>query len=277
MLWGIIVFTAACGGRGGDGGSTMEAGADTAGMEQFAGDESFRAMHEEPAALPFRGRGSMVTFDTPDGRQGSAYAMMPEGPTGRYLFVIHEWWGLNDHIKAETERLFDVLGAEVAVLALDLYEGRVAGTQEKAAEYVAQVDDARAESVVKGAVAFAGPRAEIATIGWCFGGGWSLRAAILAGDQARGCVMYYGMPVQAAETLAPLKCQVLGIFARKDMHINEEVIGKFEDLAQETGKNLEVHWFDADHAFANPSSPRYAEEAARQANQLAWNFLKEIW
>ena len=50
---------------------------------------------------------------------------------------------------------------------------------------------------------------------------------------------------------------------------------KFENLAKATGKSVETHIYDADHAFANPSSPRYNEEAAQQANQVAWAFLKE--
>ena len=55
---------------------------------------------------------------------------------------------------------------------------------------------------------------------------------------------------------------------------SEEVIDKFESLTKATGKNLEIHWFDADHAFANPSSPRYDEAAAQEANGLAMAFLK---
>lgn len=87
--------------------------------------------------------------------------------------------------------------------------------------------------------------------------------------------MYYGMPVQKAEELAPLKTDVLGIFAEKDGWITPEVVGNFEVLANATGKNVSVHQFDAEHAFANPSSPRYNEKAAQEANQLALDFLKE--
>jgi len=45
------------------------------------------------------------------------------GPTKKYLFVIHEWWGLNDYIKQEAEKLQKELG--VNVIALDLYDGKV--------------------------------------------------------------------------------------------------------------------------------------------------------
>ena len=47
------------------------------------------------------------------------------------------------------------------------------------------------------------------------------------------------------------------------------------DLAKAAGKQIEVHLYDADHAFANPSGERYNEEAAQQANQVAWSFLEK--
>ena len=67
----------------------------------------------------------------------------------------------------------------------------------------------------------------------------------------------------------------LGIFAEKDAWITPEVAKKFGDLAKATGKNYDYHLFDADHAFANPSSERYVEKEAQKANKLATSFLKE--
>jgi carboxymethylenebutenolidase len=101
-----------------------------------------------------------------------------------------------------------------------------------------------------------------------------LRSSILAGERGAGCVIYYGMPVEKASELAPLKADVLGIFAKKDGWINDKVVNKFEGLAKATGKKLEVQWYDADHAFANPSSPRYNEQAAREANKKTLVFLR---
>jgi len=40
-------------------------------------------------------------------------------------------------------------------------------------------------------------------------------------------------------------------------------------------KSLNVHSFDAAHAFANPSSSRYKEEAAQSANALSLAYLKK--
>ncbi len=243
-------------------------------MAQFADDSEFKDQHEQPEAIGYSGGGQMITFDTPDGEPGRAYVIMPPNAGNKYLFVIHEWWGLNDQIKREADRLADSLGY-ATVMALDLYDGKVTDDPDQAGKLMEAVEKDRVEAIIKGAIGQAGADAEIATIGWCFGGGWSLRASIMAGNQGAGAVMYYGMPVKEATAIGPLKADVLGIFAKKDKWINEEVIGNFEDLAAATGKDLTVHWFDADHAFANPSSPRYNEEAAQEANALALDFLKE--
>jgi len=121
---------------------------------------------------------------------------------------------------------------------------------------------------------FSGSGSDIATIGWCFGGGWSLKASIHLGTQGAGCVMYYGMPVPNAVDLAPLKADVLGIFAKQDKSITDAVVLKFKENCKLARKNLTVKTYDADHAFANPSSPRFNEEAATQANEEALKFLK---
>lgn len=242
-------------------------------MADLAEDSTFQNKHELPEEMAFEGNGTVIEFATDSEQPGTAYALMTKEPSDKYLLVIHEWWGLNDQIKQEADRLFADLG-DVNVLALDLYDGKVASTRDKASEYMQSREQERLESIVRGAIAKAGEDAQIATIGWCFGGGWSLRSSILAEDQGVGCVMYYGMPVKEATELAPLQTDVLGIFAKEDKFINEEVVNQFRALAAATGKLVDVHWFEADHAFANPSSPRYVEEAAQKANQLALEFLQ---
>ncbi len=245
-------------------------------MSQFANDENFKEKHETPAQIDFEGKGRQLEFHTPDGQKGTAYAILPEEPTNNYLLVFHEWWGLNDQIRQEAERLFEELDG-VAVMALDLYDGEVTDNQDKAGELTqaASQKQDRLKAIINGAINYAGEDAQIATIGWCFGGGWSLKASIMAGDQGAGCVMYYGMPVQEAEALKPLEADILGIFAEQDGWITPEVANNFKKLAESAGKDVEIRIFDADHAFANPSSPRYVEEAAQEANALALEFLKE--
>lgn len=243
-------------------------------MAQFTADSSFKNAHEKPEAIDFQGKGEMIEFSTPDGSKGKAYTIKPASASNKYLIVIHEWWGLNDQVKREADHLADSL-ENVTVMALDLYDGNVTDNPDEAGKLMGAVKPERCEAIIKGALALAGKEGHVATIGWCFGGGWSLRSSILAGAQGAGCVMYYGMPVEKADELVPLKADILGLFAKQDGWINDEVVGKFEGLAKATGKKFEVHWFDAEHAFANPSSPRYNEQAAQEANKTALAFLRE--
>ena len=274
ILWCLVFTLAGCSA----GSQTAEAGAeagDTSSMNEMSNDPAFVNAHPNPDSLSFQGRGQMVTFPTPDGGTGSAYVLQAaENPDNQYLVVIHEWWGLNDYIKREAERLYESL-PNTTVMALDLYDGQVATNQQQAQQYMQSVSDARARAIINGALARAGDDADISTIGWCFGGGWSLRTAILAGDRAEAAVMYYGMPVEEASALAPLDAPVLFIAAAKDQWINEQVVQNFQNLARATGKELTVRSFNTDHAFANPSNPAYDAQATREANELALAFLRE--
>lgn len=231
-------------------------------------------MHASP--LPFTledPAGEMVNFPVAGGEEGRAYLVKAAKPSDNYLIVVHEWWGLNDYIKQEADKFAKAM-PHVNVIAVDLYDGRVADSAKTAAEYMQDVTTERATGILKGAMTFAGKKAKFATIGWCFGGGWSLQAAMLAGKNALGCVMYYGMPETDVKKLKTLKCDVLGIFAKKDKNITPKVVSEFQKNMKEAGKVLVVKSFDADHAFANPSSPAYNNTFSKQADKMALDYLK---
>lgn len=244
-------------------------------MKDFANEDKFKEAHELKEEVLFEPKGEMIEFTSADGKTGSAYVLEGAEDNSNYLFVIHEWWGLNNHIKQEAERLQTELGGSIHVMALDMYDGKVATTREKASEYMKASTQERSNAIVQGAIKHAGKSAKIATIGWCFGGGLSLKSSILAGEQGVGCIIYYGMPVQEADKLEGLKADVLGIFAEKDGWITPKIVDEFKETATGIGKNVTVHQFDAEHAFANPSSERYDKESATKANALALEFLKE--
>ncbi len=241
----------------------------------FTTQESFRNAHSMSRDLgDVSFKGTEITFDVANGKQGKGYYVASKKKSNKYIFIFHEWWGLNDYVRNESDRLSKELG-NVNVIALDLYDGKVGTTREEAGKLMKACDPKRAASIIQGALAYVGKDAVIATIGWCFGGGWSLQAALQLHQQAKACVMYYGMPVKDVDRLASLNCDVLGIFGEKDKWINPEVVANFEDHMQEAKKNLEVKMYKADHAFANPSSDRYNEKDAKEANKVALAFLKQ--
>ena len=163
------------------------------------------------------------------------------------------------------------------MLARDLYDGKIAATREEATRLTQTIDSKRAVAIIEGAVQYAGKEAKIATIGWCFGGTWSLQAALHADEQAKGCVMYYGQPETDIERLSDLDCSVLAIFATQDKWLTPKVVDQFKQNMKKAGKELIVHSFEADHAFANPSSERYKEKAAQDANAIALKYLQKAF
>ena len=241
----------------------------------FSEEKEFRDIHQIPAAFTLKdAMGTMITFKTKDGKTANGYFVKSEKPSDKFIFVFHEWWGLNNYITKESDELKKNLG-DVNILAIDLYDGKVADNREDAAKYMQSVNQDRALNIVSGAIDFAGKDAKIGTVGWCFGGGWSLQASIMLAKQGSACVMYYGIIENTPGTFKELNAPVLGIFAEKDGWVNPEVYGNLEKNIKAAGKNITVKSFDADHAFANPSNAKFDEAATNEAKQLTIRFFKE--
>jgi carboxymethylenebutenolidase len=240
----------------------------------LASDSRFRSAHAEPLPFHFASQnGQWVSFKTSDGAEGHGFEIKSLKESDKYLFVIHEWWGLNDYIKQEAERIQKELG-NVNVIALDLYDGKVATSQQEAGKYMSEAKENRIRAIIEGALEYAGPKAKIGTIGWCFGGGWSLQSALTGGKQTVACVMYYGMPETDQTKLRALNSPVLGIFAGKDGWITPAKVKEFEGAMKKASKRITVKMFDADHAFANPSNPKFDKKATAEAHRLAIEFLR---
>ena len=240
---------------------------------KLADDPAFMKKHDLPVPYTHQSRqGAMISYDTRNGQKANAFLLESKEPSDQWLVVVHEWWGLNDYIKKEAEKLYNDLG-NINVIALDLYDGKVATTREDAKKYMQSVTRNRAMEIIDGAFDLMGSDAGIATIGWCFGGGWSLQIFIEAKNKGTACVMYYGMPETDIDRLKKIEGPVLGIFANEDQSITPAVVKQFEENMKKAEKELIVKQYDAAHAFANPSSQSYNSEAAKDAYKEAKAFL----
>lgn len=241
----------------------------------FSSQKDFREIHQIPNDFDYSDAiGSMINFKTRDGKIANGYFIKSEKNSNKYIFIFHEWWGLNDYIKKESDEIRQKLG-DINILALDLYDGKVAKNRDEAANYMQSVEKQRAINIIMGAVDFAGKDAAIGTLGWCFGGGWSLEASIMLKEKGKACVMYYGIINNTAETFKDLHAPVLGIFAKKDSWVNPEVYGNLEKNLLAAGKTVVIESFDAEHAFANPSNVKFDEEATKKAKELTIKFFKD--
>ena len=246
--------------------------------EQFAAlssDIAFVNKHEEPIPFNFiSDAGNSITANCADGTTAKGYGIMATSKSNKYVFVFHEWWGLNDYIKKASEQLYNDLGNKVNIIAIDLYDGKVATIRDSAKALMSSLTNERAKSIIQAFITMAGDSASIATIGWCMGGGYSLQGSLLMDKKAIGCIMYYGMPETNVEKLKTLNADVLMIWPNQDKWINEEVVDQFKLDMAAAKKYLRVEEYTADHAFANPSNPKYNVEASADAYKKSLRFLK---
>ena len=236
-------------------------------------EAEFIALHEltDRAADPLRGESVTIGATT-------GYLSVPEGASAPLpaVIVVHEWWGLNDHIRNWADRL----AAEgYAALAIDLYGGESATTPEQAMELMSAVDEEAAAATVQAAHAFLVEDARVraprtAVIGWCFGGAWALRAAV-AIPELDAAVMYYGHVIDDPEQLRAIEAPLLGVFANRDTSITPANVDAFEQALATAEVDHRILRYDADHAFANPSGARYEREPAEDAWSHVEAFLAE--
>jgi len=239
-----------------------------------AGTPAFAGMHPSPMVVnPENLLGKMMSFDAADGKQANAYFIAAKKKSNKYLIVIQEWWGLNDNVKMESDKYYTDLG-DVNVIAVDMYDGKVAATPDSAMKLMRGADMGRMTAIMQGAIKYAGSKASIYSVGWCFGGMWSLQTAILAGPQAKGSVMYYGRPETNMDKLKSIQCDIIGFFGNLDQSPSPTMVNDFEKNMKEAGKNLYVNRYQAGHGFANPSNPSYNAAAKEDAYIKAIAFLK---
>ncbi|MEN3974346.1 dienelactone hydrolase family protein [Emcibacter sp. SYSU 3D8] len=209
------------------------------------------------------------------GKQVTASLAVPAVTPAPALIVIHEFWGLNDYIRSMAVE-FSKLG--FLALAIDLYGGKVGSTQKEASGYMSQVKpDEATDTLVSWARWLAAHKqstGRVGSVGWCFGGGWSMETGIEAGTDAT--VVYYGKVDQPVERLKKLRGPILGHFASRDAFINPAMVNGFETNMTAAGKDAIVYRYEADHAFANPTSARYDEADARLAWERTTSFLGEV-
>ena len=196
------------------------------------------------------------------------------------VIMIHEWWGLNEHIKNQA----DILAKEgYVVLAVDLYRGEVVADSNRARELTSSVRNNSASAIdnlqsavnyVKSLEMVDGSR--IASLGWCFGGDWSLQLALNSSENPLAAtIVYYGRPVTDTASLSSISWPILGIFGDQDQAIPVESVKQFTSALNASGVTNEIYLYEGvGHAFANPSGDNYAPKETADAWQKTIGFLR---
>ena len=207
----------------------------------------------------------------------NGYLVEPESPGPHpALIIVHEWWGLNDHIKDIAGRF---AGEGFVALAPDLYDGVVTKDPAKAGQLMQSLDQNKALAKLNVAVDYLGalPSVEhdrIGVTGFCMGGTFALLLPC-HNRKIRAAAPFYG-DVPQDDVLKQLSAPVLFIGADQDQWITTDKIKRLSDGLTRFGKKGQVKVYNGvGHAFFNDTRPEaYNKAAASDAWQRVIDFLK---
>lgn len=192
------------------------------------------------------------------------------------LILIHEWWGLNDHIKEIAGRF---AGEGYVVLAPDLYDGMKTKNPEEAGKLMQGLDPGVALEKLDAAVEYLKSLPEvdperIGVTGFCMGGSYALLFAC-HNKSVKASAPFYG-DVPAEEKLKNLSAPVLFIGAENDFWITQDKMAQLEEGLKKFNKEGEVKVYKGvGHAFFNDTRPEaYDKDAAEDAWKRVTGFFE---
>jgi carboxymethylenebutenolidase len=216
-----------------------------------------------------------LNFETQTGAT-TAHVALPTGAgsNGAAVILIHEWWGINDHVRDLAARYAE---AGYTCIAPDLYRGKVTRDPEEASRLMHELPVEDGLKTIESAMSEAGRRyapGKLGITGYCMGGTFSLRAACEVEGLSAAAPFYGDIPDE--QTLSTLKVPTLFIAGARDNWITPEKVGGLKEAAHKYNLPVEIVSYDADHAFFNDTRPEvYNPEAAADAWQRVNNFFGE--
>jgi carboxymethylenebutenolidase len=227
-----------------------------------------------------------VVYGKSGGRDLVGYLAVPKKAasenSGKHpaILMIHEWWGLNADIKAKADQ-FAELG--YVALAVDMYGGKSTADPAVARKLAGAVraDMKPAFANLEAAIAFLKAEKNVdaermASIGWCFGGGWSYQIA-KNNLGVKASVIYYGF-FNPEDDLKKMRAEIIGHFAEKDRAIKVDNVKAFQAKLKTLGGDHQIYIYpNTTHGFASRkgANPNYDAKAAEQAQQRTLEFLKK--
>lgn len=201
-----------------------------------------------------------LNFETAGGATTAYVALPVKIDAARAVVIVHEWWGLNDHIKDIADRY---AGEGFIAVAPDLYRGRTATSPEEAGEMMnaLELEDGldTIDKAVK-AVQESYGVTKCGITGFCMGGTYALQAICHLEGLSAAAPFYGDVPDEM--TLKGLKGPVLFVSGTKDKWINPEKVAELEKIAKENTLPVRTEKYEADHAFFNDTRPEVYDAAA---------------
>lgn len=206
-----------------------------------------------------------------EGREFAGYFNDTATQSSRAVIVAHDFFGLTPQIRSIASRLAN---EGFLAFAPDLYRGGVATTREEAAalaQRLAWNQVALELGLAVSALKQRQARMHVAVLGFAMGGAAALVAAA-AVEQLDAAVTFYGIPQDVSVENFRLKVQ--GHFAIHDSKCTPERVSAFTESLGAHGIESEIHRYDADNGFFNPSRPEtYSSDHAEKAWARTLQFL----
>ncbi len=208
-----------------------------------------------------------------------AYLVEPDDAEKMYpsVIVIHEWWGLNDHIKDITHRF---AREGYVAIAPDLYGGKVTTDPDEAGRLMQGLEQDDALRILEKTVAFLKERkkvnaSRIGVTGFCMGGTYALLLPCHSRSIAAAAPFYGDVP--PLDTLKNLSAPILFIGAENDFWITSDKTDRLKQELLDLNKEGEVLVYPGvGHAFFNDTRPEaYDHESAVDAWERVKRFFAE--
>jgi carboxymethylenebutenolidase len=195
------------------------------------------------------------------------------------VVVIHEWWGLNDHIK-DIARRFAREG--FVALAPDLYSRMGNKVTRDANEAAKLMESLQSQHVLKDLNATTRYLTQqpfvdawkIGVVGFCMGGTFALMLASHNSD-IKAAVPFYGQ-IPPTDSLQYLLCPILYIYGEQDGWIKTQDVERLRQGLKQFGRPGDVRVYpNCPHAFFNDTrSDVHRPREAADAWQRTLAFLR---
>ena len=204
----------------------------------------------------------------------TAYVARPQADASAVVVLIHEWWGINDHIRDISGRYAN---EGYLCVAPDLYRGRVAQDSKEAAALMQALDIQDGTETIRKAIQETQRVYEaekFGITGFCMGGTFALRTACEISELSAAAPFYGDIPEEGV--LRKLNAPTLFIAANKDGWITPEKVNSLRKAADKYSLPVEIVAYDADHAFFNNTRPEvYNAQAAADAWARVLGFFRK--
>ncbi len=201
------------------------------------------------------------------------------------VLVVHEWWGLNDYTKRRANELA-ALG--YIAMAVDMYgNGKRADNPTDAGNLAGPFyqNPAMAKAHFDAAVTKLKEYAQVDTanmagIGYCFGGGVLLNIARM-GEGLKGIVSFHGSLLGTPLDKNLLKSNILVLHGEDDQFVPATEVAAFKKQMDSIGAAYTFKSYaGATHAFSNPDATAMGEKFKipiaynAAADTASWNEMK---